>query len=116
MTANAPQLKTAAMELQSISVTSNYKVWYLVGMDLICPFKPTVMGHQFVLTMTDHFNTEYVEDKFAVLASSERNIGGLFQTRCTCPHHHVIKNAAMRRKTLHTSHRIRSYRYNYKAY
>ena len=65
---NAPQLKTAAMQLQSIPVSP--KVWYLVGMDLIGPFKPTAMGHQFVLTMTGYFS-KYVEavpikDKSAV--------------------------------------------------
>ena len=46
------------MELQSISVAP--KVWYLVGMDLIGPFRPTAMGYQFVLTMTDYFS-KYVE-------------------------------------------------------
>ena len=55
---NALQLKTAAIQLQSIPVSS--KVWYLVGMDLIGPFKPTAMGYQFVLTMTDYFS-KYVE-------------------------------------------------------
>ena len=51
---NAPQLKTAAMQLQSIPVSP--KVWYLVGMDLIGLFKPTAMCHQFVLTVTDYFS------------------------------------------------------------
>ena len=37
---NTPQLTTAAIELQSIPVA--LKVWYLVGMDLIGPFSPTV--------------------------------------------------------------------------
>ena len=55
---NAPQLKTAAIELQPIAVAP--KVWYLVGMNLIGPFKATAQGHQYVLTMTDYF-TKFVE-------------------------------------------------------
>jgi len=51
-------LKTAAIELQPIAITP--KVWYLVGMDLIGPFKETAQGHQYVLTMTDYF-TKFVE-------------------------------------------------------
>ena len=73
---NAPQLKTATMQMQSIPVSP--KVWYLVGMDLIGPFKSTAMGHQFILTMTDHFS-KYVEavpikDKSAVSESVARGI------------------------------------------
>ena len=76
---NAPQLKTAAMQLQSIPVSP--KVWYLVGMDLIGPFKPTAMGHQFVLTMTDYFS-KYVEavpikDKSAVSVAR-----GIYEIYC----------------------------------
>ena len=76
---NAPQLKTAAMELQSIPVSP--KVWYLVGMDLIGPFKATAMGHQFVLTMTDYFS-KYVEavpikDKSAVSVAK-----GIYEVYC----------------------------------
>ena len=55
---NAPQLKTAAMELHPITVTS--QVWYLVRMDLIGPFKPSALGYKFVLTVTDYFS-KYVE-------------------------------------------------------
>ena len=55
---NVLQLTKAAMELQSIPVAP--KVWYLVGMDLIGPFRPTAMGYQFVLIMTDYFS-KYVE-------------------------------------------------------
>ena len=51
-------MKTAAIELQPIAVA--LKVWYLVGMDLIGPFKATAQGHQYVLTMTDYF-TKFVE-------------------------------------------------------
>ena len=56
------------MELQSISVAP--KVWYLVGMNLIGPFRPSAMGYQFLLTMTDYFS-KYIEavpikDKSAV--------------------------------------------------
>ena len=76
---NAPQLKTAAMELQSISVAP--KVWYLVGMDLIGPFRPTAMGYKFVLTMTDYFS-KYVEavpikDKSAVSVAR-----GIYEVYC----------------------------------
>ena len=76
---NASQLTTAAMELQSIPVSP--KVWYLVGMDLIGPFKPTTMGHQFVLTMTDYFS-KYVEavplkDKSAVSVAR-----GIYEVYC----------------------------------
>ena len=38
---NAPQPKTAAMELHPITVTP--QVWHLVGMDLIGPFKPIAL-------------------------------------------------------------------------
>ena len=67
------------MELQSISVES--KVWYLAGMDLIGPFRPTVMGYQFFLTMTDYFS-KYVEavsikDKSAVLVAR-----GIYEIYC----------------------------------
>ena len=45
---NAPQLKTVAMELQLIAVSP--QVWYLVGMDLIGPFKPSAFAwlHHFI--------------------------------------------------------------------
>ena len=55
---NAPQLKTAAMELHPITVTP--QVWHLVGMDLIGLFKPSALGYKFVLTVTDYFS-KYVE-------------------------------------------------------
>ena len=65
---NAPQLKTAAMELHPVKVLT--KVWYLVGMDLIGPFQSTADGNKYILTMTDYFS-KYVEvvpipDKSAV--------------------------------------------------
>ena len=67
------------MELQSISVTP--KVWYLVGMDLIGSFRPAVMGHQFLLTMSDYFSI-YVEavplkDKSAVSV-----VRGIYEVYC----------------------------------
>ena len=45
---NAPQLKTAAMELHPITVTP--QVWHSVGMDLIGPFKPSALGYKFILS------------------------------------------------------------------
>ena len=76
---NARQLTTAAMELQSIPVAP--KVWYLVGMDLIGPFRPSAIGHQFVLTMTDYFS-KYVEavpikDKSAISVAR-----GIYEVYC----------------------------------
>ena len=76
---NAPQLKIAAMQLQSKPVSP--KVWYLVGMDLIGLFKPTAMGYQFVLTMTDYFS-KYVEavpikDKSALSVTK-----GIYEVYC----------------------------------
>lgn len=69
---NAPELKTAAIELQPIAVVP--KVWHLVGMDLIGPFTPSHEGFKFVLTMTDYFS-KYVEavpivDKSAISVAS----------------------------------------------
>ena len=76
---NAPQLKTAAIELQPIAVAP--KVWYLVGMDLIGPFKATAQRHQYVLTMTDYF-TKFVEavpieDKSAISVAR-----GIYKVYC----------------------------------
>ena len=76
---NAPQLKKAAIELQPIAVAP--KVWYLVGMDLIGPFKPTTQGHQYVLTMTDYFSKFVeavpIEDKSAISVAR-----GIYKVYC----------------------------------
>lgn len=76
---NAPQLKTAAMDLHPVKVFP--QVWYLVGMDLIGPFQPTAAGSKYVLTMTDYFS-KYVEavpipDKSAVSVAC-----GIYKVYC----------------------------------
>lgn len=65
---NTQQLKTAAMELHPVDVIP--QTWYLLGMDLIGPFKSSGAGNKYILTMTDYFS-KYVEavplsDKSAV--------------------------------------------------
>ena len=76
---NAPQLKMAAMELQPIAATP--KVWYLVGMDLIGPFKKTTEGYQYVLTMTDYF-TKYVEAVPIIDKSGISVARGIYKIYC----------------------------------
>ena len=58
------------------------EVWYLVGMDLIGPFKRSPEGYQYVLTMTDYFS-KYVEvvpilDKSAIAVAI-----AIYQVYCT---------------------------------
>ena len=76
---NAPQLKTAAMELNPIAVSP--QVWYLVGMDLIGPFKPSVLGYKFVLTMTDYFS-KYVEATPIIDKSVDSVAKGIYKIYC----------------------------------
>ena len=47
-------LKSQVPELHPIPVDA--AVWSLVGMDLIGPFKKTMQGNQYVLTMTCYFS------------------------------------------------------------
>ena len=76
---NAPQLKTAAIELQPIAVAP--KVWYLVRMDLIGPFKATAQGHQYVLTMTDYF-TKFIEAVPIEYKSAISVARGIYKVYC----------------------------------
>ena len=92
------------MELQSISVTS--KVSYLVGMDLIGLFRPTAMGHQFVLTMTDYFSKQVEAVPLKKICSIS---SGIYEVYCRqgAPVRIIDdKNTVMRRKTLYTNHCI----------
>ena len=76
---NAPQLKTVAMELQPIAVSP--QVWYLVGMDLIGPFKPSALGYNCVLIMTDYFS-KYVEATLIVSKSADSVAKGIYKIYC----------------------------------
>ena len=68
------------MQLQLIPVSP--KVWYLVGMVLIGPFKPTAMGYQFVLTMTDYFS-KYVEAVPIKDKSALSGAKGIYEVYCS---------------------------------
>ena len=76
---NAPQLKTAAMELHPITVTP--QVWHSVGMDLIGPFKPSTLGYKFVLTVTDYFS-KYVEAIPIPDKSADSVAKGIYKIYC----------------------------------
>ena len=76
---NAPQLKTAAMELHPITVTP--QVWHSVGMELIGPFKPSALGYKFVLTVTDYFS-KYVETIPIPDKSADSVAKGIYKIYC----------------------------------
>ena len=76
---NAPQLKIAAIDLQPIAVVP--KVWYLVGVDLIGPFKPFHQGYKFVLTITNYFS-KYVEVVSIVEKSAISVASAIYKVYC----------------------------------
>lgn len=67
------------MDLQPIPVEP--QVWYMVGMDLVGPYRKTADGNQYILTVTDYFS-KYVEavpipDKTALSVAK-----GIFKLYC----------------------------------
>ena len=57
------------------------QVWYLVGMDLIGPFKPSALSYKFVLTMTDYFS-KYVEATPIINKSANSVAKGIYKIYC----------------------------------
>lgn len=55
---NTSQLTSSAVDLQPIPVEA--QVWHLIRMDIIGPYRKSLEGNQYILTVTDYFS-KYIE-------------------------------------------------------